>query len=70
LYQRVALFVAPLQILPQFGHILFPFCCFAALPPLRVDPFDCRVQRELRRFQVAAARGDVRVVQVTSPRIE
>ncbi len=42
------------QILPQFGQILFPFRSFAALAPLRVDALNRRVQRELRRFQVAA----------------
>jgi hypothetical protein len=51
LYQRVALLWPLRQILPQLGQILLPFCCFAALAPLRVDPFDRRVQRELEGFR-------------------
>ena len=57
-------FLWPLrQISPQFGQILLPICCFAALSPLSVDPLNRRVQCELGRFLVAAARGHVRMIQ-------
>jgi hypothetical protein len=51
-----------LQIFPHLGQFLFPFCRFAALPALRVDSANRRVQSELRRFEKAAARGDIRVL--------
>jgi hypothetical protein len=69
-YQRVP-FLWPLrQSLPQFGQILFPFCRFAALAPLRIEPSNGRVKRELRRFQVTAARGDVRRIPEQLHRVE
>jgi len=52
-----------LQVFPQLGQVLFPFCRVTALASLCVDPLNRRVKRELRWFQVAAARGDVRVIQ-------
>jgi len=58
------------QILPQFSQIQFPFCGVAALAPLCIDPLNRRVQCELRRFQAAAARGDVRVIQERLHRVE
>jgi len=58
------------QILPQFSQILLPFCCIAALAPLRVDSLNRRMQCELRWFQVAAARGDVRAIQEQLHRVE
>jgi hypothetical protein len=51
-----------LQVFLQLGQILL-FCRFVALAPLRVDPLNRRVQCVLRRFEMAAARGDVRVIQ-------
>lgn len=64
-------FLWPLrQILPQIGQILFPFRGFAARAPLFVYVLNRRVERELRRFQVAAARGDVRVVEEQLHRVE
>jgi hypothetical protein len=55
------------QILPQFGQVLLRFCRVAALAPLCVDALNRRVERELRWCQVAAARGDVRVIQEQPP---
>ena len=51
------------QVFLHLGELFFPFRRFAARAPLRVDPLNRRVEGELRRFQVAAARGDVRVIQ-------
>jgi len=57
-------FLCPrLQVFPQLGQVLLPFCRVAALASLCVNPLNRRVERELRWFQVAAARGDVRVIQ-------
>jgi len=57
-------FLCPrLQVFPQLGQVLLPFCRVAALAPLFIDPLNRRVERELRWFQVAAARADDRMIQ-------
>jgi hypothetical protein len=59
-----------LQFFPEFGQILLPFRRFAALALLGIDPLNRRMESQLRRFQVPAARGDVRMIQERLHRVE